>query len=1002
MSIGSTLRICSKFCFISVMIVFIAIPSFSQGVGTIRGRVLDLQTGEPLPAANILIVNTSIGTVADPDGRFVIRDIPAGAQSIRVSYLGYASIIQKISVAAGKDVVEDYRLTSQALEGETVVITAQAKGQESAINQQLVSNTISNIVSEARLKELPDVNAAESIGRLPGISIDRYNGEATGVAIRGLAPKYSTVTVNGVALPATNNNDRSVDLSLVSSNLLAGIEVKKANTPDMDADALGGTIDLRLKEAPEGFQTYASLQGGNNQLNNYYGNYNTNLSVSNRIFDNDLGVIAGVNVDRYNRSADKLSAAYVTEASNLVADNVKVNSFTKRREDAFKSRFGGNVLLDYRIPNGKIAGNGFYSQAKTDGVYRSDQLSWTGGHNTHYFNLESNISTTSIFTTGIGVGQDFGWIKYDIGFSSTGSKTDDPNDYRWQFSQEDHAMSGQPTAKTPLLLVDTLQTPDDSTTGIKSVFVYSTKLIEKQKSTQFNVQVPFRISDDITGYVKAGGKFRWIDRTFDQDQWGHDNLQYGGSWTGVNSELVHALSDRYPGDFNLVQDSTLIKNTGYWNQFRFNRGYTAPANFLGGQYRLGTSPDLRLLREVTDVLQGLGGGDYQQQPIGSLGHDYDGIERYQAFYLMTELNVGTFLTILPGVRYDADYTKYHGQSIQEVVSAGNVIPPTNIQHNENIRRNEFWLPIVHVQLRPFDWLNIRLAGTETVTRPDYSMYAPISTIDQYSANVQAANGSLRDSRSKNLDASISVYQNYTGLITVSGFYKSIDDLMLYQGIDKMDTTIYRLMNSNLNMPLSWLKQSPKVNTWVNNKTPAVYKGAELDWQTNFWYLPSFLKGLVFDFNWTYITSSVDVKAYLAKFTTTSVPDPLRPGRYTQVVTESLDSTLRTNRMPDQPSHILNSTIGYDYGGFSIRVSYLYQSDKVAGVGETAITDAFTDAYERWDAVVQQKIGDNLQIYANFTNLNNRHDASLLGYRQNNPTALEYYGRAIDIGLRLKF
>ena len=107
-------------------------------------------------------------------------------------------------------------------------------------------------------------------------------------------------------------------------------------------------------------------------------------------------------------------------------------------------------------------------------------------------------------------------------------------------------------------------------------------------------------------------------------------------------------------------------------------------------------------------------------------------------------------------------------------------------------------------------------------------------------------------------------------------------------------------------------------------------------------------------------------------------------------------------MPDQPAHIANITVGYDYMGFSIRASYLYQSDKVTGVGQTAVTDAFTAPYKRWDLAVQQKFDDHLQLYANFNNLNNRHDESLLGYQQINPTALEYYGLTIDLGLRYKF
>jgi outer membrane receptor protein involved in Fe transport len=104
-------------------------------------------------------------------------------------------------------------------------------------------------------------------------------------------------------------------------------------------------------------------------------------------------------------------------------------------------------------------------------------------------------------------------------------------------------------------------------------------------------------------------------------------------------------------------------------------------------------------------------------------------------------------------------------------------------------------------------------------------------------------------------------------------------------------------------------------------------------------------------------------------------------------------------MPDQPAHILNLTGGYDYKGFSIRVSYLYQSDKVTGVGLIPFYDSFVDKYDRWDISVQQRLGRMIQLYANFNNITNTHDESLLGYQKLNPTDIQYYGSTIDFGVR---
>lgn len=107
-------------------------------------------------------------------------------------------------------------------------------------------------------------------------------------------------------------------------------------------------------------------------------------------------------------------------------------------------------------------------------------------------------------------------------------------------------------------------------------------------------------------------------------------------------------------------------------------------------------------------------------------------------------------------------------------------------------------------------------------------------------------------------------------------------------------------------------------------------------------------------------------------------------------------------MPDQPAYIANVTLGYDYEGFSTRLSYLYQDDRVSGIDRNPGLDSFTGAYARWDLTVQQTLFDwGVQIFANFTNLNKRPDQNFRGYQLINPTYTEYYGFTMDVGVRYK-
>ena len=978
-----------------LLALLLAPPSLlAQGAGSIRGRIFDKKTGDPLPGANVIVVNTSLGAATDLDGRFDIRNVPAGKMTFKASYIGYASLTLERTVRPDTTIEFDFGLTAQALTGEEVLVTAQAQGQNAAINQQLSSNTISNIVSATRIKELPDVNAAESIGRLPGVAINRSNGEASTVVIRGLSAKYNAITVNGVALPATGGADRSVDLSMISSNILDGIEVKKANTPDMDASALGGTVDLKLREAPADPQFSLSAQTGYSQLQDYYGNYGFTGNWSRRFLDGDLGVIASINTDRYNRAADKFSGTYGTRRVNDVV-SAGIQSVQLRDESVMRKRAGGSLLLDYSIPFGKVTANGFYNQLGTNLTYRTNRPDRE--HGSHYYDFQQDDSTSNIFTAMLGIKQDLELFKYDLSVSRSGTYTDNPLNRTWSFAQENGAFPNAPYDTNPFDL-PRLETVDSNKTGFQSAFIYSTKTWEYQNSAQLNIQIPVRIMDEVSGYVKFGGSYRWLDRSNDQTQWGRDGLQYGQ--TSVNAPLTAALTRLaalYPNDFNWQADSTLARKYGQLPITRFLDWNYSRSNFLGGTWPQGMVTNFGLLNKFTDALSST--GEWKNYAIGSLGSDYRGVERYQAAYLMTELNYDQFITLLPGVRYERYFSAYHGEVFRDNKVSNVEQAPADLNYLYVERENEFWLPIVHLIVTPTDWLKIRLARTETLTQPDYLMYAPITSMNSNNNYCRAANSLLKPAHAKNWDLSLSIYDNSIGLLSISGFYKDVYDLILQSTIfytqpQGTDDPGYPLPDG-LNIPANWLHDNSfQIDTYTNNPARAIYKGFEVEWQTHFWYLPSFLQGIVLNVNYTRIFSETNKQLFTVVPTTIPIPGH-RPPLYQKQLVESS----RTARMPDQPVHTANISLGYDYEGFSGRVIFMYQSDRTSFIATDEALDTFVADYMRWDITLQQKIGWGIQLYANLNNLNNRHDEQYRGYTLTNPSYLEYYGFTMDVGVR---
>ena len=143
-----------------------------------------------------------------------IINVKPVSYSVKASYIGYVTTEDSVTIT-DTDINLDFNLSYTTIEGKEVTVTAQAKGQMDAFNRQLNARSIVNIISSDRIQELPDANAAESVARVPGVSIKREGGEGNKVVIRGLSPKYNAITVEGTRLPSTDKRDRSTDLSMI-------------------------------------------------------------------------------------------------------------------------------------------------------------------------------------------------------------------------------------------------------------------------------------------------------------------------------------------------------------------------------------------------------------------------------------------------------------------------------------------------------------------------------------------------------------------------------------------------------------------------------------------------------------------------------------------------------------------------------------------------------------------------------------------------------------------
>ena len=929
--------------------------AFSQAV-TVKGLVIDSSNKEPLVGANVYIAGTSMGTSTSDEGRYDIANVSPGTYTLKASYIGYESEEMEITVIAGEELEQDFELKYVTIEGKTVEVTAQARGQMDAINKQLKAKSIKNIISSDRIQELPDANAAEAVARVPGVSIRREGGEGNKVVIRGLSPKYNKITVNGTNLASTDADDRSTDLSMISQYMLEGIEVTKAGTPDQEADVLGGTVNFKLKKAPSGLHGNLVTQGMYNSLKKTQDDYKLVFDISNRFFNDKLGLLGQIDLENRNRSSHNLLANYVNTPADLDTINPLTLATLTLKDVARQNNRDNNLfVIDYNIPNGNISYSGLHSTINKDittyaNVYPLQTPD--GQRNFDTGELLNRIKVTS--ETWKYEQQLTPDLKLDL-FKSFSRSTNGDTSKVYLFRE-----SAAYTADVSNKSVDNIQefTINDTNTTWFERYDYNEFLTtETEHAFGGNMEFDLKINNQISGKVKFGFKNRDKTREHDRD------YEYG-AFTYVAH--VGKRNETYEM-FDWL--NSIPENTIYANYYPFmDRDYD-DEGFLDGKYSLGPFADLDKMNQLFSYFRANWNWDPYHENImhhfhktQSLIYDYSGTEEYNGRYVMTDLNIGRKLNVVTGVRLEDNitrYTSYHGQQT--------TLPHYNSMGSDTVsnhtRKNSYTLPSLFLKYQPEDWLILRYASTKTLTRPNYSDIIPLYNINGAARAVEYRNPYLEPGVSENNDYVVSFNNKHLGLLSFSYFSKKIEGLIFSSGQRYItDPSLYGLPG---------FTEKYRINDYkANNPYVVNLDGFEIDYQTRFWYLPKLLRGLVFNANYTRTNS--EVKYPRTVIETKVIFDPSF-----QVVTLNLDS-LYIDRLLDQPRDIINLSLGYDYKGFSGRLSMNYISNVFSTTNFWPGLREDTDAYRRYDLSMKQKLPiKGLELYLNISNLTEAVDITRL-------------------------
>lgn len=800
------------------------------------------------------------------------------------------------------------------------------------------------------------------------MSVTRDAGEANKIIIRGLEPKLNAITVNGVRIPATSSENRSVDLSMISSDLLESIEVFKAPTPDMDAEAVGGIVNLIVKKAPEERSMLFKINGGANQLNEDYGDYKAVGELSQRFFDKKIGLVVGGNVERFNRGSERFGASYtIAGQRDSMTGIVPVNgtNLNIRNTEEIRKRYGLNMTLDYAYKNGTIWLSNFYSKTSRN------PFSIQKGYSPNDDWIVHDISTSEIDLQGLSTslngehqfwGMDLDWVlsRYhaqtsnDYQFDLTFYEDGNPFDNSLNPTNINTWMGAAKNDLDVIYLSNSYFRPDTT--------------MQTDYAANLNIKVPFALGKKLSGFLKFGGKFTSTDRERSAFAEGQHFYYMGGSFV----ENARAL---YPGNLKLNQKGQIsVRN--------FIDSETDLINIVNGDYELFPLFNKGKLNEWYD---------YQNSTFQfdrtSLSDQYDLTELVSAGYIMAKLNYGQFLMVIPGLRYEHSDNDYNAvwSTVNEVYGRSGSNRDTS-----STQKYERWFPHLHIKVKPSSWFDLRLSANKTLARPDFYWVAPWTRMEPGLKQLDRGNPLLKPSTSWNFDLSTSFYSNYLGLFSIGGFYKQMKDIFYRKRSRVVDPAEI----AYLSIPggaAGW-----EMDTYINSDEAKVW-GFEIDLQTQLGlvaFLPKFLKGVVLNANYAHIWSETYFQFNKLKqnFDYTTWPPK---------ITIEYEEWERKGTMPGQAKDIFNISLGYDYRGLSARLSVLYQGKSRASVGQIAEQDTWNNDFWRWDTSVKYQISDMLSVNLNLVNITGQPDRTFYG-DTNYPTNRYYYGMTGTAGIQFNY
>ncbi len=860
--------------------VLVGTASAQTGKGILTGTITDPQ-GAALQGVRVTLHPGSYTALTNATGQYTVLGITSGQYTLDISYAGFADQSKSIAITTGQTNTSDATLAIASNVQNVQVYAPRQGGELEAISRTFNADNIIDVLPADVITSLPNANVADAIGRLPDVTLERDEGEGKYVKVRGTEPRLTHTTLDGVTL-ASPELVRQIKLDLIPADLVESVQINKTLQANMEADGIGGSVDLRTKSAEDLPTIYLEGTGGYTPILTGRPAYQFDGTLGKRFLENKkLGALVSGSYDWNGRGINDV------EPGPALAGTYDLRDYRY-----FRDRWGLGGTLDYRLNDtSSIFLKGLYSHFNNfgdDWIYSpatsfapdaaNDPLSYNGdGQGTTHFQALKRRPVQDIGGVQLGGHHVFGRTLFNWDVNSSVARTRDDG---YTFN------NFQPAGDVPLNqgiqygldvtkpLEPHLNVQDGKNLFDPSQYFFYNQEVENTYNSETDLgfgsslAIPYTVKGHSSTF-EFGGLFRNEHKFINQD-----TLNFAPALSLTNPSDPSLALSNFPNDF-------------------------ADPNYYGNAYTFGPAADVNTLANFTQLVP-------DPNSSNTVGNGFDQIEKVSAGYLMNTTDIGRFRFNV-GLRIEATGENNVGYLGQTNPTRGTGTTPVRVQYSYTN-----FLPSASVRYALTPRQGLRAVYSRGLARPNFSDLIPFQSAPsggEARNTVSQGNPSLNSEYANDLDL---LYENNlsgSGLLQAGFYYKNlVNPIVSTLSLQPANPII-----GGNNLPY-YLNQS------INAGSAWVY-GFEVAYIQHFNQLPGLFSGLGVSANYGYTASQAHLPPYV-DLTQPNVP----PGTISG-----------PNRGPEganpaligQAPNSINFSPTYDKRNLSVRLGMTYNQANIA-------------------------------------------------------------------------